>query len=276
MMQRMLLIMLMLIAGPMCSAVPELTSAVTPPEPGLVRYELSWRLGERATRSDSGTLRFQTDLGYTVELLSGYLISSSIQQVECPAETAATRAPFWMALLGGCVARAGHGAELNPVAVEGEVVEDLLALEERVVGTRELTGQRYCSAHYLSAALRPWSDIAGDNLDRIETTLSLTFRWSVNGGEATEVTAVTQQAYGLLGDLYDTAEAWDRKAGATEFSSAGRGATVVVERDISPLFDGIHFQALEPDKLAFVALGNVVKNARLLTTTTLAAPTPIP
>ena len=107
------------------------------PAAHAVTYVLGWETAG-AERTDSGAWRMRTDLDYEVELRAGWLVSHSVQLVECPQDSMGLRV---LRMLGIGVAYAGHGETDNPAEVYSPLMESLVAPARVAFGERPSTDQ---------------------------------------------------------------------------------------------------------------------------------------
>src|SRR5207302_7074271 len=126
------------------------------PRPHEVRYVLTWAAKPSGDTVGSAQPVLVNDRGYTIRVTRGYLVTRSMELVECP--KTATR--DWVgsalaglpALLGPRPAYAGHSVGTpNPAAINVAHVESLTDVHDSPAGSRTLAPQHYCQVHYLIA-----------------------------------------------------------------------------------------------------------------------------
>lgn len=201
------------------------------PITGSVSYELAWGADEVAL----GNQGWQTtnDLGYAVEVTSGYLVTMSVELVACPDE--ATSDPFATVTDGLRLALAprqafaGHslGGE-EPTHWVINQSDSLIDLKELSVATALEADATYCSVHVLFAqAVESTLDLP-DSPDMAGVTLYLAGTATHPDGVEAPFEVATGLANGVLVELADPLPG---------------DATVLVrvERDLQALVDGIDF-----------------------------------
>jgi len=213
-----------------------------------VEYRLDW-VWERATAtSDGAAWEVVNDLGYRVRVTRGYVVSYSMELVECPKE----RTPISVGSLGRLprsifesTAFAGHASGTpNPAAIHPMQVESLTAPRARDAGTVTLAPQTYCQLHYLVG--RASRDAAGlpPDLDMVDTSLHIDGTYVAPGASTTVPFVIhTAAAYGAL---FDHAAHMP----AIRVDTGSNGARVVVRRHLGSIFDGVDFAQMRPPVMA--------------------------
>lgn len=113
-------------------------------------WTLGWDAGD-TERSEAGR-RFETDLGYTVELTEGYAVSYSVTLVPCEFDVVAS-GPRWIR-----PARAHHGEFQDGSELFMQRPEDLVDPLESS-HEAEFDAAAYCGVHW--AIARPDADVVG-------------------------------------------------------------------------------------------------------------------
>lgn len=236
--------------------------------PGSLRYLLAWSWGSAVPADDGGSWRTTNDLGFEVEVTGGYLVTYSMQLVECEEADgaegseeseveSASLGGMWQALFGGGLARAGHAyVEDGPAVMNIPQIEGLAAPRALDLGTRYVGEARYCSAHYLVAraddetADESWPE----DVDMWRIALHLEGTWRAAGDEeATPFEIRTNLGNARLDAL---AEALDTSTGS---------ATLTVYRELGTLFDGVDFETegADNDALARGVLAALIDHTEL-------------
>jgi len=236
------------------------------PPPTEIRYELGWRAqGASDAASASGGWQVTNDLGYRVRVERGYVVSRSMELVECPRDARAPSAALaWLAgALGPSLAHAGHSSLLpNPAAITTPLVESLTAPRQLVAGRVAVVPQAYCRAHYLVArAERDARDLPAD-VDMVGKSLLLEGSYLAPG--ATDPVAfrvATSIANGALLDL--AAPGAPPSPGSRAYDGAAGVVRVTIERDRAHLFDGIGFASASEQDVARRVLGNLIAHTRV-------------
>lgn len=232
-----------------------------------LRYELGWRAGDTsdATHAGGDVWEVTNDLGYRVRVERGYVVSRSMELVECPRAARATGAALaWLAgALGPGLAHAGHSSlQPNPAAITTPQIESLTAPRRLVAGRVAVVPQAYCRAHYLVArAERDARDLPAD-VDMVGKSLLLEGSYLAPGAnDPVAFRVATSIANGALVDL--AAPGGTRAHG----DEAGRGdggvVRVTIERDRAHLLDGVAFASASEQDVARRVLGNLIAQTRI-------------
>ena len=178
--------------------------------PHEVEYHVSWDTSD-VTFTDVG-LELRNNLGYDIELRSGYLVFYSTQLVPCEDEESSelTQAPsdsipwgrWFSRILGIRTAHAGHGDEdLDPSVMAQSYVENLIVPENMELGRRTIEGTRYCQIHYLVARGGTGTVGLPEDQDMVGASLYLEGTWSFGDGEGQPFRVLSSVAYGTLANL---------------------------------------------------------------------------
>ena len=217
----------------------------SPPRDRPITYRLAWTWG-RAERRDGGWETL-TDRGYRVQVTRGYVVSFSVELVECPRATAGA----WFTPRA---AYAWHPASAtNPATVRSAPVESLTAPIDQEAGTVTPPGIDYCQAHYLIARARQDSPGLPRDVDMVDASLRL--EGSVSRDGTTQPLAiVTAAANGSLKPF--TVAGGDRPRVDTRVEAA----TVTFTRRLDTLFDGIEFATTTPEVVANQILDHLAQD----------------
>ncbi len=212
------------------------------PTSGVLEYHLEWDT-EGVERIETGW-ELVTDLGYTVQIEWGYVVTYSVSLVPCPM---ASLSPV-LQLIEWVFpsAYAGHGDIADQSAIEASIAESLLDMSSRVIRRTDMSESRYCDAFILFARgdLGTITDEADLDADGISVTLR--GRWLPPGGMTpTPLVIETDLARGELQSSFDqSADALINRP--IEIGPDSPGARIRFVRSLSTLFDGIDFEtALE-------------------------------
>jgi len=213
-------------------------------------YDVGWRWGDIERSDDSWQV--VNDLGYVVTLSRGYIVSYSMELVECTdgsdeGDTASTPLDW----LRPRPAFAGHPSGTNPAAIYTSRVESLIALEASEAGRLTVAPYRYCRLHYLIARGQEGTADLPDDADMIgasvvvEGTYVHTDALSAGDVGATPFSYRTAIANGLLVDI----EPIDVSNG---------DVSVYIERDVRGLFDGVDFAIMSDREIEFQLLRQLI------------------
>ncbi|MED5463575.1 MAG: hypothetical protein VX699_02895 [Myxococcota bacterium] len=162
--------------GPLCAA---LISCGNPNEEQLslsettITYRLDWDT-TGASQNDTGAWTWQSDLGFNIELTGGYLVTYSLQLVECRTNGLASWRHWLQELLGPRAAFAGHPhTQRNPAAMTPPHVESLLNPRAQHAGSAIAPAATYCQSHYLIAGAPPQAKGLPEDVNMLGTSLYL-------------------------------------------------------------------------------------------------------
>tara|TARA_B100000674_G_C37582831_1_gene797156 strand:- start:14 stop:715 length:702 start_codon:yes stop_codon:yes gene_type:complete len=213
-----------------------------------VRYRYEWDRTGIETLSEGGPWFVVNDLGYTVTVDSGFLVSASVQLSQCEEETS-TIGYLWNALFGIGSARAGHSSEYNPAAITTGVVESLTMMPDIDAGTVTELAERFCSVHYLVAAGDKETRSLPPDVQMVDRSLWIEGTWRAPGSdEVVPFEVDTAMAWGLLKGLYPPGY-FERAEALFQFDADESGALVVVRRRVREFFNGVDFAELTPKAL---------------------------
>ena len=232
------LIFLLLLGAGIGGAVGWKT-AVSKPQPTSLTYQLTWQ-EDGITLNEQGWTMIN-DLGYTVNLEQGYIASLSLELIPC--ESASEEAGWWSVP----IAYAGHGeSEADPSLWLGPYVEVLTAVESVTFGKIWLDEVDYCGAHYLVAQ-------AGETAVNLPKTVGMA-RYSVY----LEGNYVAQGSDEAIPFLIASPLAWGAQSEFDEAMIIGGDVTVVVERPLSSLFNGVDFEMMAEQTQAMAVLRSLM------------------
>ncbi|MFT7623810.1 MAG: hypothetical protein ACI9WU_002995 [Myxococcota bacterium] len=214
----------------------------------VITYALIWKDSRPVQALDCGAWQVLTDLGYTVRVDVGYVVTYSIQLTECPEEIA-----WWSPR--SRLAWAGHSEiEDSPTLLQAGWVESLTNPEPIEPGTvwprnGEASPGPWCGAHYLLARADDDTLALPDDVEMYGSTLYLAGSWTAPGQtEPTPFAIRSLLAAGALRDLEDLS------------SQVAETGSVRIEavRDRAALFDGITLQDHTDEELGWRVLDALV------------------
>jgi hypothetical protein len=234
--------------------------------PGEVHYILDWTTESRALIQVDGYAKFINDLGFDVTLEEAYLTTSRMEIVSCATNRREARGfvPFirelWASIWRVSEAHAGHSSlPDNAAALEHSVVEDLLMMDELLVGTRSLVDEPYCQAHFLTAKASNTTEALPDALDMTDRTLYVRGQaFAPGSGELIEFEGSTSLGNGVLSSLaYEDSETFVHQGldGSLE---------IIVLRDLRTIFDGIDFSSAGSNAIGWRALDNLLFHTQIV------------
>ena len=231
---------------------------------GELSYRLDWSWGQAEPSSDGVGWEVVTDLGYKVVVEEGFLVTYSMEVVECdPVIPEGFGAWLWKQV-GPGVAWAGHsGLAENPAAIRVSRVESLTSPKALVLGPLELAPQRYCNIHYLVARADEDTLELPTEVDLDRVSVYIRGSWQApDSAAAVPFQFETALAAGVLFDLFPLG-AFDTERSGVEFDTSLQGAQVVITRDLGRFFDGLDFVETEGAALERALLRTFMQNTRI-------------
>jgi hypothetical protein len=231
-------------------------------EPGVSPASVRWVLDWGSVSNDGQGFEVMSDLGYRVRVEAGWIGSWGITLIECPAEGEERAPSVELGLASPWLIAEGHASgEDDPSAWVFAGVESLT--ERRIVEAEpiELDGARYCEVHHLLAPISEASEgfaAAEAALTELDPTASLVGAsvliigsWEPpGGGAATPFVLRSEQGYGKILELDTTAAGLE-----------GADIEVLLQRELTGMFDQVEFATDEPDDVSWQVLGNLAKQA---------------
>ncbi|GAB4545057.1 MAG: hypothetical protein OHK0023_02780 [Anaerolineae bacterium] len=228
-----------------------LAAASTAPRDINMALSLTWEVGAAQPLEDGVGWRVTTETGYEVWLEEGYLVSYSVQLIECPHEHA------WLGV--EIVAKAGHGEENDPTLIKTSTLEALHLPVTTALGTVTGSEPSYCEAHYLVARADKSAVEGFSEPDMQATSLYLRGKYRRIGEEQfTPFEARTNLANGTIGALQD---------GLNQPMPLAQAGTVRVVRRLSRIFDRVDFAAMDSATIAKSALWMLIADTHFVATT---------
>ncbi len=211
-------------------------------------YFADWDWGE-AVADPRGGWRVTNDLGYTVHVMRGWLVSYAASLVECPHEHADEPADepesdggALGALFGGGVARAGHPGAIDPSTTPYSTVEALAAPAETHLGEIGFALSFYCDVHWVAGAAGEGAAGLPAEVAMVGHALRLEGSWTAPGSaEAIAFSWSSAIGNGVLAELGPLV------AAASDGDGFGEAIEVRVVRRLDRWFDGLDLAALAAD-----------------------------
>lgn len=221
-----------------------------------VRYRLVWRWG-KAKRLPGGGWRTINDLGYTVRVTKGRIVTRSIQLLPCHGSEKLRFGGLLRTLLGIGTAHAGHDLiRPDPSSTSAPVTESLTDPAESVaLAPRPVTTPAYCHGHLVFARTGKLDTATG------KAGRSLRLTGSYRKGKTGKWTPFSWETTSAFGSAYPLVSA---KTGKAIKALIPKGFTVTVERRLDNLFDGINFATMPEIDAAYKVLENAATLARML------------
>ena len=215
-----------------------------------VSYTLDWRWGA-ARRHPEGGWTVTNDLGYSVHVTGGRLVSRNLELVPCAAIPAPSPLASLTRWLGPVEALAGHSSLTpNESKISKSYEEDLADPGSSYLESLEVTDPEYCRAHYLVArATRSRPGAAA---------FSVTGTWTRSKDERGIPFEIRSSgAYGQFLGL--TSAAGDVVNRRTILG----GIHVTVSRELGTMFDGVDFASGLNDASGLSVLRAIVADTKV-------------
>ena len=228
------------------------------PESGEVTYQLDWEWGD-AMPTDEGW-QVINDLGYTVNVTQGYLVSYSSTLIEC--EHSHGIFDWLFGMTAPSVAYAGHGEDdIDPAMLDTPHVESLHQPQTLMTGTVIVPEPSYCQGHYLVA--RGSSDTVGlpEDIEMYGTSLYIAGTYQANGSD--EVMNFAVETSLANGDIIDL---MSETGDFIHAEISDETIEITITRQLDSLFDGIDFSTMPDDDIARSVLWALMDNTRLIVT----------
>ena len=215
-----------------------------------VRYTLDWDW-DGAAKVPSGGWETRNDLGYTVRVEAGRLVTRNLELVPCHWTAGAGPQARLMEWLRPATAWAGHSSLMpNESKISSSQEEDLASPARSFLETRTVTDPEYCKAHYLIA--RPTGSGPGT------LAMEASGTWNRSGQDAGNPFRIqSAAAYGQILGLTDSS------GGAIDRRLIVGGIDLTVRRSLATMFDSIEFASGEPDRHGMQAMRNLVSDTKI-------------
>lgn len=228
--------------------LPMLTSRLT--------YFLGWDVG--TALPIEGGWQVTNDLGYTVAVTDGYLVTRRLELIACEQEA---WVPDLLSVLSPQPAFAGHGdGEADESQFDGAIRESLsqFPAAEVQLDPLDVPAGAYCQAHYLVA--KP-TTVVDDDSPALTLFIEGTY---IEPGDLTPqpFEIKTDLAWGTILDLQAEDNNGDRQA---MFVITGNGdQAVAFERQLDSLFDGLDWASYSAEQVERTILRNLTEQTAVL------------
>jgi hypothetical protein len=231
-----------------------------------IDYALTWNTDQ--VDFDSSGFSLTSNLGVTVVIRTAYLVLYSTQLVACENGSSSVIGKLYDWFMPS-IAHAGHGGEnRDPSAMVIPTVENLVLAERIELGSQKVADRVYCQIHYLVGRAEDNAQFLPEDRDLIGTSLYLEGSWSHEGDEAsTEFIIDTSTAYGALSSLYPSGGYGDDSK-AYELDTNASGASVVIERSLSGMFDDVDWREMNATAVERKVLSNIIEQVSITVTPT--------
>ncbi len=221
-----------------------------------VRYRLTWRWGT-AKPLKGGGWRTVNDLGYTIRVTGGQIVTRSIQLRPCHHTERLHFGGLLRMLLGISAAHAGHDLVRPDISSTVEAVAESLKNPTATVASapRAVTTPAYCFGHMVFARTGKVDPATG----RAGVSLKLTGRY--RKGSSGKWTPFTLESVNAFGSIYPLVSA---KTGKPIKALIPKGYTITIERRLDSLFSGVDFVAMANIDAAYKVLENAATLARFV------------
>jgi hypothetical protein len=207
---------------------------------GQVRYELAW--DTRGTTNNT----WKTNLGYTVKLERGFVVSYGVQLMSCP-HTHSWLESLFSAVQSSQSALAGHGSSQDPAALEIKQLESLTQPKNSSFAAVTVHEPNYCQGFYVVAKAQ--GQLSGK---------SLSLRGTVTKNNKT--TPFVLESEHAFGDLHPLVQ-----AGKTVHLALGADPIQVrYVRRLAGLFDDLEFASGTAFEHGMTVLRNLHKNTKIV------------
>lgn len=244
---------LMMVAGLLIGSVLLKDDTV---EVGDITYSMTWGWGD-AIPTESGW-QVTNDLGYTVTVEKGYLVSHSVQLIPC--EYDGENAGLLRDIFGANTVEAGHGGDENdPSAILIPQIEDLAVVNSIEFGATTVPYQQYCTAHYLVARSDSLTTNMPDDIDMYG--LSLYLEGTYQAANSDELVAFALQTSLANGKITDIRPSTDSEA--VRLAIGDEANHIHVQRQLDTLFHGVNFATMDTDEQARTILWSLIRDTQV-------------
>ncbi len=216
---------------------------------GNIIYQLDWIWGA-ATPSQNGW-DVTNDLGYHIHVDEAYLVSYSVQLVECEQDHEETASS--LDLFGIQTAYAGHGSDApDPSSLVEPTVESFAAPEMLVYGSIAVPAATYCQAHYLVARAGNTTANLPNQIELMGTSVYIagTVRYP-DKMISTSFVIETTLANGTVMAL------------PSQVDISETATIIVISRDLGTLFNGVDFATMDADAQGQAVLWSLIAHTQV-------------
>ena len=231
-----------------------------------LEYFLTWDTND-LSKNENGEWEFTNNRGYPIRLSQGYLITYSVQLVECPHEES-TALKWFNRILGIRTAHAGHpNPQDNPAAIYQSLGENLIDAESQSIGIVEVEPNSYCQLHYLVAGATLETTSLPDEINLLGTTVYLSgFYQSLDTEEWIPFKIHTPLANGVLNSLFEDFEDHEEEEPMT-LNTNGDRLFIETQRKLSGFFEDVNFADMTSLEMERQILRGIVNNTKTAVTT---------
>ena len=231
-----------------------------------IDYALTWNTDQ--VDFDSSGFSLTSNLGVKLDIRVAYLVLYSTQLVACENDSSSVLSKLYNWFMPS-IAHAGHGGEnRDPSAMLIPTVENLVRAEKIELGSLYVADRVYCQIHYLVGRAEDNAQFLPEDFDLVGTSLYLEGSWSYEPDEApTEFIIDTSTAYGALKSLYPSGSYGDDSR-VYELDVNNSGASVVIERSLSGMFDDVDWREMNATAVERKVLSNIIEQVSITVTPT--------
>ncbi len=208
--------------------LPTTDSLPTPAPTGILNYVLAWETDD-ITMLSNGGWQVTTNLGYEVQLHTGYVTTFRMELIECETEAASG----WFPLLPAPV-KAGHPSDgPSETRTTQDAVEDLMTLSSQSVASLPVSRADWCTLHYLAGPTTETAlNVSGTSETVLGKSILMTGAYKApNSDTWIDFSATSDEGFGTF-----------MTPPAATSVRLGNGVTSIsVSRNAATLFDNIDF-----------------------------------
>jgi hypothetical protein len=230
----------------------------THPIGGQVTYIADWSTEGITRITASGGWQTVNDLGYTVRVTKGYVVSAGATMVACEHLPGAW--DWLLSVLSPTVIKAGHSGDVDPAAIRLPQVESVVTLQPMTLDSLSVQEFSYCQGHYVIAAANERAVNLPADQEMVGASLFLEGTYQRAGQPATTFSIKTRSPNGLLFNLTAT------NTSEARHLVMGQASTVTIRRNAARLFDGVNFAEMDDEARAQAILDSLLTHAQMLIT----------
>lgn len=243
--------------------ITELSRSQSSVTASTLTYQLEWDWGQ-ATPDEAGGWTVVNDLGYTIHLETGYLVSYSAQLIECEHEHTASRLDTLIAPFVIKSAAAGHGGDTDPSEIDGGLVESLSKPHNQTWGNLQISQTiTYCQAHYLIARAGTVAQPIPTEVDMLGASLWLQGTYQApDSPHMIPFVIKTSLANGTIAE-FATSEALTTAGIHPHVVTDGASYTIHIRRSLDTLFDGVDFATMSEAQIGKSLVWSLVAHTQI-------------
>lgn len=224
---------------------------------GDIQYEMIWNLDGVEFDADGAGWTVESALGYTVHVEIAYLVSYTMQLVECADHTHNDTTAWLSDAFIPNSAEAGHGDERDSSLIDQPIVEDFASPTNFILGQITVPSINYCQGHYLVARAYDTTQNLPNDVDMLGSSLYMAGTYTLpNSAEPQEFIIDTNLANGILVDLV-------YYGNQAHVAIGGDMAQIQVIRALSTLFDTVDFATMEEDMQSKAVLWQLIDTTQI-------------